>query len=74
MKKILISSLALAVVSLALCSVCNAPIVQNRAEAASQWVYWQCQRCGQRVQIRSGALPSQDGSGPRRARHIWRRL
>jgi hypothetical protein len=74
MKKIIVSSLAMAIVGLALCTVFNAPVVHNHAEAANQWVYWQCVRCGQRVQLRSGALPSQYGCGPRRERHVWSRM
>ena len=74
MKKLFVSSLAMAIVGLALCTIFNAPIAHNHAEAASQWVYWQCQRCGQRVQLRSGALPSQYGCGPKRDRHIWSRM
>ena len=74
MKKILAYSMIVAVLGLSLCAVFNVPIAHNHAEAASQWVYWQCQRCGQRVQLRSGALPSQYGCGPRRERHIWSRM
>ena len=74
MKKLFVSSLAMALVGLALCTIFNAPVAHNHAEAASQWVYWQCQRCGQRVQLRSGALPSQYGCGPKRDRHIWSRM
>ncbi|MBR1494070.1 MAG: hypothetical protein IJ601_03360 [Acidaminococcaceae bacterium] len=74
MKKLFVSSLAMAIVGLALCTIFNAPVAHNHAEAASQWVYWQCQRCGQRVQLRSGALPSQYGCGPKRDRHIWSRM
>ena len=40
MKKLFVSSLAMAIVGLALCTIFNAPIAHNHAEAASQWVYW----------------------------------
>ena len=75
MKKILVTYLILAFVGVALCTVVNVPVMHSHAEAATQMVNWQCQRCGQRAWLRSGTLPAQYGcGGDFNQRHIWSRM
>lgn len=75
MKKILVTSLAIAVLGITFCSVVNVPCFHSHAEAAVQMINWQCERCGQRAWLRAGTMPASLGcGGDFNQRHIWRRM
>ena len=75
MKKLLVTSLAIAVLGISFCAVVDVQILHKHAEAAVQMIHWQCERCGQRAWLRAGTMPASLGcGGDFNQRHIWHRM